>query len=68
MELCSRLDRDFSTFKLLSDRGVAEAQNYRMTINDARSKFSKNQSLIGLDYKGTPIADILIVPKGVGLN
>jgi hypothetical protein len=39
-----------------------------MTINEARSKLTENQYLIGRTYQGTPIADILIVPKGVGLH
>ena len=39
-----------------------------MTLNDARGKLAENQYLIGLNYQETCIADILIVPRGVGLH
>lgn len=37
-----------------------------MTIEAASRKLIENQNLIGSTYQGAAIADILIIPKGVG--
>ena len=39
-----------------------------MTIREARNKLLENQHIIGRAYRDTVIADLMIVPQGVGIN